>query len=140
MDQQAPVRLTTSFELLAPRAEQLVERFYTRLFEAAPAARALFPADLTAQRRHLAAALALVARNAANLPGLAEPLREMGARHVRYGATAAHYPLVRDVLLATLAEQAGTGWSEQLAQDWRAALDVVAGFMLEGARRCETAA
>lgn len=140
MDHNAPARLTASFELLAPRAAHVVERFYDKLFEAAPAARALFPADMAAQKRHLATALALVVRHAANLPELAEPLREMGARHVRYGAAEAHYPIVRDVLVATLAEQAGTSWSVELTRDWRAALDAVASYMLEGARRVETAA
>lgn len=133
-------RIRASFEPLAPRADALVEAFYVNLFSAAPAARALFPKDMAAQRQHLAAALALVVKHADQLESLAPALRAMGARHVGYGATPAHYGLVRDVLIGTLAEHAGAAWSEQLSSDWRAALDAVAGMMLDGARAAESAA
>ncbi len=138
MDQASRIR--ASFELVAPRADALVEAFYVNLFAAAPAARALFPSDLTQQRQHLAAAIALVVKHAGGLETLAPALRAMGVRHIGYGATPAHYGVVRDVLIATLAEHAGAAWSAQLAADWRAALDAVAGMMLDGARAGEAAA
>jgi hemoglobin-like flavoprotein len=37
--------LETSFDLVAPRGDQLMDEFYARLFAAAPAVRALFPAQ-----------------------------------------------------------------------------------------------
>jgi hemoglobin-like flavoprotein len=140
METTAAARIQASFRVLAPRAAELVDSFYTRLFEAAPQARALFPAELDAQKRHLLAALALVVREAEHLERLAPALREMGARHVGYGARPEHYPLVRDTLLATLGAFAGVGWNAQLAADWRGALDQVAALMLEGARVAESAA
>ena len=42
--------LESSFELLAPQGEKLVERFYERLFETAPAVRSLFPDDMEGQK------------------------------------------------------------------------------------------
>lgn len=137
MDQAARIR--ASFDLVAPHADAVVEAFYANLFAAAPAARALFPEDMAAQRQHLAAALALVVKHADRLETLAPALREMGVRHIRYGATPAHYGVVRDVLIATLAQHAGAAWNEQLASDWTAALNAVAGIMLDGARAAEAA-
>jgi len=140
METTSAARIQASFRVLAPRAIELVDSFYARLFEAAPQARALFPAELAAQKRHLLAALALVVSEAEHLEQLAPALREMGARHVRYGARPEHYPLVRDTLLATLGAFAGVSWNAQLAADWRSALDHVAALMLEGARQTESAA
>lgn len=140
METTSAARIQASFRVLAPHAVELVDAFYARLFEAAPPARALFPADMASQKRHLLAALALVVREAEQLEQLAPALREMGARHVSYGARPEHYPLVRDTLLATLAAFAGAHWTAQLAADWRGALDRVAALMLEGAQRAENAA
>jgi methyl-accepting chemotaxis protein len=140
MSTSIATQLRLSFELLAPRVPELVDGFYTRLFAAAPAVRGLFPSDLSAQKRHLLAALTLVVRDADQLERLAPALREMGARHVRYGARPEHYPVVRDTLLETLAAFAGPAWSEEPAAAWRAALDHVAGLMLEGALQAEAAA
>lgn len=140
METTSATRIQASFQLLAPRAAELVESFYVRLFEAAPQARALFPGEMDSQKRHLLAAIALVVREAGQLERLTPALHEMGARHLRYGARPEHYPLVRDTLLATLASFAGAHWTNQLAADWRAALDHVAARMLDGARVAESAA
>jgi hemoglobin-like flavoprotein len=140
MSTHSAARIRASFELLAPRSPAVVDAFYVTLFESAPAVRALFPSDLRPQKGHLLAALTLVVRHADNLPSLAAPLREMGARHLRYGAQEAHYGVVRDALLATLAQFAGSAWTAELRADWTAALNAVAGLMLEGARAAEQAA
>ena len=57
----------------------------------------------------------------------------MGARHKGYGAAEAHYPVVRDTMLVSMAHVAGDLWSDQLEADWRGALDLVATVMLQGA-------
>jgi hemoglobin-like flavoprotein len=140
MSNPSVTRIRASFELLAPRGAEIVDAFYTKLFQTAPSVRALFPSDLRAQKQHLLAALALVVKHADNLPSLAAPLHEMGARHLRYGAQEAHYGVVRDTLLATLAEFAGAKWTAELNADWTGALNAVASVMLEGARAAEQAA
>jgi methyl-accepting chemotaxis protein len=58
--------LETSFDLLAPRGEELVDIFYARLFAAAPSVEPLFSAtDMRRQKAKLLATLVLVAQLAA---------------------------------------------------------------------------
>ena len=78
--------LETSFDLIAPRREELVDRFYRTLFSKAPTTRALFvQADMRAQKRALLGALIALRRSLRDLPSIAPFLAELGARHARYG-------------------------------------------------------
>jgi nitric oxide dioxygenase len=129
--------LETSFDLLAPRGEELVERFYARLFATAPAVRPLFSSDLRRQRAMLLQALMLVRRSLRDLDALVPVLRRLGARHVAYGALPEHYPVVADVLIGAMAELAGDAWTERYTVAWERALAVVAGAMLDGAAGAE---
>ncbi len=133
-------RIRSSFSLLQPSMGTVMERFYEKLFASAPAVRPMFPKDMTEQRKHLAAAIGLVVKNADKLSTLEGALMDMGARHVKYGAKPEHYPVVRDVMLETLAEAAGKAWSPQLHDDWAEALNAVAGAMIKGAERVGKAA
>ena len=60
-------------------------------------------------------------------------LRELGARHVAYGARPEHYPVVGEVLIASMAEVAGPAWRPEYSRAWASAFGLVAGAMLEGA-------
>ena len=132
--------LETSFDLVAPRGDELVETFYTRLFATAPAVRPLFAGtDLTRQRTMLLGALVLLRKSLRNLDAIVPKLREMGARHVAYGARAEHYPVVGEVLIASMAEIAGDAWRPEYANAWAAAYGIVAGAMLEGAESAPVA-
>jgi methyl-accepting chemotaxis protein len=125
--------LETSFDLLAPRGEELVETFYARLFERAPAVRPLFGSDLRRQRAMLLQALVMVRRSLRDLAALVPVLHRLGARHVAYGARPEHYPVVAEALIAAMAELAGDAWSDRYALAWEQGLAVIAGAMLEGA-------
>ena len=126
--------LAESFDLVAPRGDELVETFYTRLFAAAPAVAPLFAGtDLRRQRARLLATLVLVRKSLGDLGALVPKLRELGARHVAYGAEPAHYPVVGSVLIASMAEIAGSAWRAEYARAWSEAFDVVAAAMLDGA-------
>ena len=130
--------LETSFDLVAPRGDELMDVFYARLFEAAPAAQPLFAhVDLKKQKTMLLGALVLLRKSLRNLAPIAPKLRDMGARHVAYGARPEHYPVVATVLIASMAEVAGPAWQPHHERAWAAALDVVAGAMLEGAATAE---
>ena len=125
--------LESSFALLAPRAEELVERFYTRLFTVAPEARAMFPDDMAGQRRALLGALGMIVSSLRAPEKLGGYLDGLGRRHVNYGAVEAHYDLVGGVLLETMAEMAGPVWSDELQDAWTTAYGAVKGLMLAGA-------
>jgi methyl-accepting chemotaxis protein len=103
--------LETSFDLVAPKREELVDRFYRRLFTDAPATRALFAhTDMRAQKRALLGALVALRRSLRDLSSIAPFLADLGARHAGYGVRAEHYPVVGAVLLETMAEVAGAAW------------------------------
>jgi methyl-accepting chemotaxis protein len=130
--------LETSFDLIAPRGEELVDIFYSRLFEAAPAVEPLFAhTDLRKQKAMLLATLVLLRKSLRDLNSIAPKLRLLGARHVAYGARPEHYPVVAEVLLASMAEIAGEAWTPEIARSWTGALELVATAMLEGAEEAE---
>ena len=130
--------LETSFDLVAPHGELLVDVFYARLFAVAPAVEPMFAGtDLRRQKSMLLATLVLLRKSLRNLDAIVPALRGLGARHVAYGARPEHYPLVGEVLIASMADVAGHGWRTEYERAWAAAFDVVAGVMLEGAAAAE---
>lgn len=126
-----------SYEAVASSMPGFAAAFYDRLFRAAPGVRPMFPADMSRQQQHLAAAVAIVARNADRLDDLGGTLRELGARHAEFGTRPEHYTLVVDVLLETLASAAGPSWTARTGMAWRTLLERVSAFMIEGAEARE---
>ena len=126
--------LETSFDVVAPRGEELTDEFYRRLFEAAPGVMPLFAnTDLQRQKTMLLGTLVLLRRSLRDLNAIVPKLRELGARHVAYGAQPEHYPVVGAVLIAAMATIAGPAWRPEHEAAWREAFGIVAGAMLEGA-------
>lgn len=139
MDQGRIGRLQSSFNLLAPRGAELVDRFYAHLFARHPELRPMFPTEMSEQKRKLLAALVFVVRNLTTPDELEKPLKDMGARHAGFGTREEHYPVVRDTLVSVMGEMAGDQWNSQLQSDWMGALDLVSSVMLAGARAAQTA-
>jgi hemoglobin-like flavoprotein len=125
--------LETSFDLVAPRGDELMDEFYSRLFEAAPAVKPLFPDNLSRQKVMLLRALVLLRKSLRDLESIAPKLRDLGARHVAYGAQPEHYPVVGTVLIASMAAIAGDAWTAEYEAAWAEAYEIVAATMLEGA-------
>ena len=126
--------LETSFDLIAPRGDELMDEFYARLFEAAPAVKPLFAhTDLQRQKAMLLGTLGLLRKSLRNLDAIVPKLRELGARHVGYGAQPEHYPVVGEALIAAMAAVAGSAWRSEYELAWGEAFGVVAGAMIEGA-------
>jgi len=126
--------LETSFDHIADRGDELVDIFYGRLFAVAPGVQPLFEGtDLKRQKGMLLAALVLLRRSLRDLDSVTPKLRDMGARHVRYGAQPEHYPVVGEVLIASMAQVAGEAWTVEFELAWTEAFGVVAGAMLDGA-------
>jgi methyl-accepting chemotaxis protein len=130
--------LETSFDLVAPRGDELVDLFYSRLFEAAPAVIPLFAdTDLRRQKAMLLGTLDLLRKSLHDLDAIVPNLRELGARHVAYGAKPEHYPVVGEVLIGAMATIAGPAWQAEHERAWRRALAIVCGAMLEGAEAAD---
>jgi nitric oxide dioxygenase len=129
----------TSFDLLAPRGDELMDEFYSRLFAVAPAVKPLFPDDMRRQKAMLLAALVLVRKSIRDLDAIAPTLRRLGACHVAYGAKPQHYPIVGQALIGSMAEIAGDAWRPEYEHAWAAAFELVADTMLEGAASAQLA-
>jgi len=126
--------LETSFDLVAARGDELMDDFYARLFATAPSVKPLFAGtDLPRQKTMLLGTLVLLRKSLRDLEAIVPKLHELGARHVAYGAEPAHYPVVGEVLLASMAYVAGDAWRPAYERAWTEAFGVVAGAMLEGA-------
>ena len=126
-----------SFAKVAPISETAAVLFYDRLFEIAPKVKAMFPTDMTEQRRKLMATLAVVVNGLGNLESVLPAASALAKRHVSYGAKAEHYPVVGSALLWTLEKGLGDGWTPDVAEAWTAAYGTLSGFMISEAYAAE---
>ncbi len=122
-----------SFSKVAPISETAAALFYDRLFQVAPAVKAMFPADMTEQRKKLMATLAVVVNGLGNLESVLPAASALAKRHVSYGAKPEHYPVVGGALLWTLEKGLGDGWTPEVADAWTAAYGTLSGFMISEA-------
>jgi nitric oxide dioxygenase len=101
-----------SFAKVAPISETAAVLFYDRLFEIAPQVKAMFPVDMTEQRKKLMATLAVVVNGLGNLESVLPAASALAKRHLSYGAR-------------TL--------EKGLADAWTAAYGTLSGFMISEA-------
>lgn len=130
VDGELVARLRASFAIVSAPPARLAERFYGRLFDAQPALRAMFPAEMGRQQEKLVATLrSVVERMACPAQSLAE-LAELGRRHAGLGVLPGHYRLVVNLLVASMAEASGGDWSPDLAADWTQTLTLMSDAMI----------
>jgi len=132
MTPDAIERIRASYAAVAGTGRQLSARFYERMFAAAPNLRRLFPPDLTVLQGHFEAALALVIRNLSEMDGLREPLRDLGAQHVHWGARPEDYITAREALVGAIGSLS-PDWNPDLEGHWRGAVTNIIVPMIEGA-------
>jgi hemoglobin-like flavoprotein len=119
-----------SFAKVVPISEQAAVLFYGRLFEVAPSVKAMFPTDMTEQRKKLMATLAVVVNGLSNLESILPAASALAKRHVSYGAKAEHYPVVGGALLWTLEKGLSDAWTPEVAEAWTAAYGTLSGYMI----------
>ena len=100
-----------SFSKVAPISETAAVIFYDRLFEVAPSVKAMFPANMTEQRKKLMAMLAAVVNGLGHLESILPAASALAKRHVSYGAKPEHYP--------SSAAPCCTRWKKALARPGR---------------------
>src|SRR6201991_2547769 len=122
-----------SFAKVAAISETAAVLFYDRLFEVAPSVKAMFPTDMTEQRKKLVAVLATVVSGLGNLESILPAASALATRHVSYGAKPEHYPVVGAALLWTLEKGLGDAWTPDVASAWTTAYGTLSGFMISEA-------
>lgn len=133
MNAQQVALVQTTWEQVVPIADTAADLFYDRLFEQAPAVRALFPEDLAEQKRKLMQTLTTVVRSLERLDRVAPAIQALGRRHAAYGAQPAHYDVVGATLLWTLEQGLGDAWTGEAEAAWAAAFAVLAETMIAAA-------
>lgn len=126
-----------SFKKVIPISDAAADIFYDRLFEIAPQARALFPNDLKEQKKKLMKMIAMAVTNLHKAETIVPALRELGKRHVGYGAEDAHYDLVGQALLDTLAQGLGDEFTPNVKAAWGETYELVASVMKNAAASAE---
>jgi hemoglobin-like flavoprotein len=126
--------LEESFDLVAPRADELVERFYEHLFTMAPEVERLFVgSDMPHQQQVLFVALANLRQSLRNLRSVLPTLRALGAQHAVHGARPKHYAFVGVALLEAMADVGGNEWRDAYTWAWADLYQFVQDTMLSGA-------
>lgn len=130
----------TSFILLSPKSKEVAEIFYENVFEIAPSARAMFPGDLTGQRKKLMQMLAVAVSGLSDLPSIVPAVKDLGRRHVGYNVVNEHYDVVGQALLISLATGLGDVFTDDIREAWEECYALLAGVMKEAANELTTAA
>lgn len=93
----------------------------------------MFPEDMFAQSAKLWESVVTVVEALDNLVKIAPKLRDLGRRHVSYGAEPAHYDLVAATLIATIGAMSANIWTPEHEIAWKKALASVCATMIAGA-------
>lgn len=109
--------------------------FYDRLFAMAPDTRAMFPDDMSAQKRKLLDMLGSLVGYLTHPAMLGGVVSELGRRHAAYGAKPDHYGPVGAALLASLQELLGPRYTPQAQAAWTALYTHLSRSMLKAAPR-----
>jgi len=120
-----------SFEKILPRKEATAQMFYERLFQLDPSLRPLFKTDLKEQGKKFMDMLELLVGGLLEFDDVVPALREMGERHIKYGAKPAHYWTLQTALLWTLEQVLGDEFTGETRQAWSDVYDLLARAMLK---------
>jgi hemoglobin-like flavoprotein len=71
-------------------------------------------------------------RNLREMDALAQPLRDLGAQHVGWGARPDDYIVAREALVTAI-RSGSASWDQTIEADWRSAITAILVPMLQGA-------
>ena len=125
----------TSFEKIAPIAEQAAALFYAKLFDLDPKLKWLFKGDMKTQEAKLMQMLELAVKSLEHFEEIAPAVRAMGGRHTTYGVEECHYETVGAALLWMLEKALSKQFTAQTKEAWTAVYNLLAETMMEGSRR-----
>jgi hemoglobin-like flavoprotein len=128
------IRLVRStFEMIAPTAEQAATLFYEKLFEMDPSLRRMFRGDMTEQARKLMHVIGTAVHGLDHAQEITPVLHDLGRRHAGYGVQDRHYDTVAAALLWTLERGLGPAFTPQARSAWVAAYGFLTKAMKAGA-------
>lgn len=128
------MQIEQSVEVLLQKKTVVISEFYDLFLNRHPEIAKQFEGiNVHHQATMLTMALMMVeAFYSHNYPAAEHYLKVLGSRHRHYGAAIEDFPKFRDCLLETLASIHGDGWDEELATQWREAIDKATSTMALG--------
>lgn len=123
------LELQSSLDYILQNAEDFSERFYARVFEAAPQVRSLFKNNMKTQGRLVMHMIAGIVYTLSRPEHLKMGLASLGKSHEKYGVKPEYYPVVLECLLATIEEEMGPHYTEEVGTAWRQGLGLVIDTM-----------
>jgi hemoglobin-like flavoprotein len=123
----------STFALVRPISLAAGDLFYGRLFTLDPSLRPMFKGDMAHQSRMLMVMLDSAVTSLNDLDGLVPVVRQLGARHARYGVLKKHYDTVGSALLWTLEQGLGDAFKPAACEAWATAYELLASVMQMGA-------
>lgn len=128
--------LRTSFNLLAPKATELISTFYEILWRDYPTSKTLFETvNMEVQKKALLHSIVHIVENVDKSEKLVPYLEAMGARHTRYGTQSEHYEWVGQSLIKAMKTLAGPVWTPAIEACWCEAFGVISSTMRSGAAK-----
>jgi hemoglobin-like flavoprotein len=131
MDTEQVGLIKASWAKVVPIADTAADIFYNKLFELDGSLKAMFPADLSEQKKKLMQTLGRVVASLDDLPAVLPAVQDLGKRHVGYGVKPAHYATVGAVLLDTLQAGLGEAFTPPVKAAWTDAYGTLSKVMIE---------
>jgi len=120
----------SSYAALGDGTREMASEFYRRLFAADPTTEELFTDGPDVMAAKFAEELGAIVEAITSYETFAPRVRELAARHVRYGVQTRHFQPLGDALIDTLADHLGEQWNPALDAAWRRAYNLVAELMM----------
>ena len=129
MDAQTVRLVQDSWSKVVPISAVAGPLFYKNLFEADASLRSLFKGNMDDQAAKLMQMIGAAVGHLTDLDTLVPILKQLGARHVGYGALPVHYETVGAALLLTLEQGLGSAFTPDVKQAWASVYGVMSGVM-----------
>jgi nitric oxide dioxygenase len=127
--------LEESYDIIAPKIPEIVDRMYTRLFEVAPRVVKIFAGRDPSKQLRTVHTL----RDAFDdLSSLTPELENLGERHASWGVQEQDYAIMGPILLEAMAASVDPYWRSEYTTAWAALFQTVADIMLRGAARSQS--
>eukprot|EP00906_Rhabdomonas_costata_P013036 RCo018750 len=128
------ITVRRSFGLLTDM-QQLGQTFYEELFNSDPGVKSMFFSDQKKQAERLMTMLGLAISKLDDLRVLIPALEALARRHLKYGVTALHYPLVGEALIKVLSSTLGPNMTEETKSAWVKVYGMISTVMLNAAKK-----
>lgn len=126
-------RIRRTWAKAAAAGDLVGQIFYAKLFDIAPASRAMFPDAMDDQARKLLQTLNWIIDHLDDADALVPAAQNLAVRHVKFGVTAEHYPAVGEALIATLRQGLSAEFDEEDEAAWLRTYAQLSGVMISAA-------